>query len=324
MSSKFLASMIPDALNVRCYCNPCCSTCVVIPDTMCDTTFQIDHGFPNVAPESYEFPRHADVEMDLLMRTLHENPDFFDPAAFPALPLPMTTLQGGYEEDFGASEQPQMFATDFYEPNPTTQTPVASPDPSLPAQGPAQFEEFSLATQLPGLNDYSGTFAIPDTAPTMVNSTKFQPYEPYSAQYFFTTPPDTPPNMFPPVPSVSMQSAPCGRQPTSSNADPTPTIRKLLQQKKKRITAVPCHINSVCTTCQTRTTSLWRRNHLGEIECNACNLYFRKNNCKRPMTLRKDEIMKRKRKPRLEPSQSTADTAAITNTPVEVKSELFA
>ncbi|GMT34967.1 hypothetical protein PFISCL1PPCAC_26264, partial [Pristionchus fissidentatus] len=68
--------------------------------------------------------------------------------------------------------------------------------------------------------------------------------------------------------------------------------------QKKRIQAVSCHSNSICANCGTRDTSLWRRNNTGEIECNACNLYFRKNGRKRPMSLKKGVIMKRNRKPR--------------------------
>ncbi|GMT02959.1 hypothetical protein PENTCL1PPCAC_25133, partial [Pristionchus entomophagus] len=68
--------------------------------------------------------------------------------------------------------------------------------------------------------------------------------------------------------------------------------------QKKRIQAVSCHSNSICANCGTRDTSLWRRNTTGEIECNACNLYFRKNGRKRPMSLKKGVIMKRNRKPR--------------------------
>uniref|UniRef100_W6N9L9 Zinc finger domain containing protein n=2 Tax=Haemonchus contortus TaxID=6289 RepID=W6N9L9_HAECO len=325
--------MIRDIVNACYWPGPCCSANVVVPDTMCDTAFQIDHGFPNAAaggcsvssgPFDY---RQTDIEMDSLMQTIQENPNFYDSATFLPPSLPMTTLQGGgYEDNYGVNEQPRMFTTEYaYNQKypPTTQTPVGSPDPAAQGQVPAQFEEFSLATQLPRLNDYNGAYIVPDTTPAMVDSTKFQSFEPYSAQYFFTTPPDTPPNMYPPLQQLPAQPTTCVRQPASSDPDPTPTIRKLLQQKKKRIAAVPCHINSVCTTCHTRTTSLWRRNHLGEIECNACNLYFRKNNCKRPVTLRKDEIMKRKRKPRLESTQSSS-TTAMTSTSMDIKPELFA
>ncbi|KJH42247.1 GATA zinc finger [Dictyocaulus viviparus] len=74
---------------------------------------------------------------------------------------------------------------------------------------------------------------------------------------------------------------------------------------KKRIQAVPCHSNSICANCKTTETTLWRRAKTGEIECNACNLYFRKNNTKRPMSLCKDTIMKRNRKPRADTSTTT-------------------
>ncbi|KHJ77951.1 GATA zinc finger, partial [Oesophagostomum dentatum] len=188
--------------------------------------------------------------------------------------------------------------------SPAIQTPHSSPEP-VPGSAQGQFEEFSLATQLPVLNGYSASYATAEPTPNAMNSTQFQNFEPYSVQYFFTTPPDTPPSI-PMLPSSAPANFCSARPNSSKSCDPTPTIRKLLQQKKKRMPAVPCHVNSVCTTCKTRTTSLWRRNHLGEIECNACNLYFRKNNCKRPVTLRKDEIMKRKRKPRID-SEHPAD-----------------
>ncbi|KJH45096.1 GATA zinc finger [Dictyocaulus viviparus] len=222
------------------------------------------------------------------------------------------TLQASYDDDFKSNQQQQMFRSEFFEPSTTSQTPTTNADTPPPGSvTPLHFEEFSLATQLPTLNDYTAAYTAAESMTTAINLTKFQALEPYSAQYFFTTPPDTPPGMLPVTASIVASSLPNLRQSCStSTSDPTPTIRKLLQQKKKRITAVPCHINSVCSTCQTRTTSLWRRNHLGEIECNACNLYFRKNNCKRPVTLRKDEIMKRKRKPRHNSSHPIDNTTA--------------
>lgn len=87
--------------------------------------------------------------------------------------------------------------------------------------------------------------------------------------------------------------------PTHSNYSPPPQD-PLVQRPpiKKRMPAVQCHVNSICANCKTRETTLWRRNQEGDIECNACNLYFRKNNRKRPLSLRKDGIMKRNRKPR--------------------------
>ncbi|KIH54624.1 GATA zinc finger [Ancylostoma duodenale] len=225
-----------------------------------------------------------------------------DPTALCLPPAPIT-LHGCFEDGYGIAQQ-QHLASVYYEPSSAVQTPLSSPEAPVGAT-PGQFEEYSLATQLPVLNGYNGTYARSETATTMVTSTKFRSLEQYSAQYFFTTPPDTPPSVLAMAP-LSAPPNPCSTQPNSSqNSDPTPTIRKLLQQKKRRMPAVPCHVNSVCTTCKTRTTSLWRRNHLGEIECNACNLYFRKNNCKRPATLRKDEIMKRKRKPRVDSSHTT-------------------
>ncbi|CAB3400828.1 unnamed protein product [Caenorhabditis bovis] len=87
-----------------------------------------------------------------------------------------------------------------------------------------------------------------------------------------------------------------------SNFTPPPQDPLVPEQKpiKKRMAAVQCHQNSICSNCKTRETTLWRRNGEGGVECNACNLYFRKNNRKRPLSLRKDGIMKRNRRPRNE------------------------
>ncbi|CAD5227738.1 unnamed protein product [Bursaphelenchus okinawaensis] len=68
--------------------------------------------------------------------------------------------------------------------------------------------------------------------------------------------------------------------------------------KPKRKPTQNCHKFSICSNCKTDTTTLWRRKANGDIECNACNLYFRKNNCPRPLKLQKRGIMKRARNPR--------------------------
>ena len=60
------------------------------------------------------------------------------------------------------------------------------------------------------------------------------------------------------------------------------------------------HVNSVCSHCGTDETSQWRRTTAGAIECNACNMYVRKNGRARPLSLRKVGIQKRRRNPRME------------------------
>ncbi|KAI6197742.1 GATA-type domain-containing protein [Aphelenchoides besseyi] len=70
---------------------------------------------------------------------------------------------------------------------------------------------------------------------------------------------------------------------------PTKTIKKKVTQN--------CHQNSVCSNCRAVKTTLWRRNHNGEVECNACNLYYRKNNRRRPEKLQARGIMRRTRNP---------------------------
>ncbi|EEB17814.1 GATA-binding factor, putative [Pediculus humanus corporis] len=53
-----------------------------------------------------------------------------------------------------------------------------------------------------------------------------------------------------------------------------------------------------CSNCNTATTSLWRRNSLGEPVCNACGLYYKLHGVNRPLAMKKDSIQTRKRKPK--------------------------
>ncbi|XP_037079608.1 transcription factor GATA-4-like [Pollicipes pollicipes] len=56
--------------------------------------------------------------------------------------------------------------------------------------------------------------------------------------------------------------------------------------------------HSMCTNCGTTQTTLWRRNNEGEPVCNACGLYFKLHGIRRPLSMRKDGIQTRKRKPK--------------------------
>ncbi|XP_058796252.1 putative uncharacterized protein DDB_G0279653 isoform X2 [Phymastichus coffea] len=53
-----------------------------------------------------------------------------------------------------------------------------------------------------------------------------------------------------------------------------------------------------CTNCGTSTTTIWRRNLKGEMVCNACGLYYKLHGVNRPMTMRRDTIHTRRRRPK--------------------------
>ncbi|KAL6255433.1 hypothetical protein P5V15_013768 [Pogonomyrmex californicus] len=53
-----------------------------------------------------------------------------------------------------------------------------------------------------------------------------------------------------------------------------------------------------CANCNTSNTTLWRRNNNGEPVCNACGLYFKLHNVNRPLSMKKEGIQTRKRKPK--------------------------
>lgn len=67
-------------------------------------------------------------------------------------------------------------------------------------------------------------------------------------------------------------------------------------------------VGLTCSNCQTNTTSLWRRNNVGEPVCNACGLYFRLHGVNRPLAMKKDSIQTRKRKPKTSSSGTSGAT----------------
>ncbi|KAI5693801.1 hypothetical protein M8J75_005967 [Diaphorina citri] len=68
--------------------------------------------------------------------------------------------------------------------------------------------------------------------------------------------------------------------------------KKALQQTGNKRSGVSC------ANCSTTCTTLWRRNNNGEPVCNACGLYFKLHNVNRPLSMKKESIQNRKRKPK--------------------------
>ncbi|XP_060810273.1 transcription factor GATA-6 isoform X2 [Amyelois transitella] len=73
-------------------------------------------------------------------------------------------------------------------------------------------------------------------------------------------------------------------------------------QKAKPQQSLPTNGNRrvgvTCANCRTANTTLWRRNNNGEPVCNACGLYYKLHNVNRPLSMKKDGIQTRKRKPK--------------------------
>lgn len=67
-----------------------------------------------------------------------------------------------------------------------------------------------------------------------------------------------------------------------------------------------------CANCKTTTTTLWRRNNQGEPVCNACGLYFKLHNVNRPLSMKKEGITTRKRRPKNTSSQAHHGPVTIT------------
>lgn len=70
------------------------------------------------------------------------------------------------------------------------------------------------------------------------------------------------------------------------------------EEKSSRRLSASRRAGLTCSNCHTVTTSLWRRNTIGEPVCNACGLYFKLHSVNRPLSMKKDTIQTRKRKPK--------------------------
>lgn len=79
------------------------------------------------------------------------------------------------------------------------------------------------------------------------------------------------------------------------------TVRMGPRQAKPKAAAAAANnrrTGVTCANCNTNSTTLWRRNNEGNPVCNACGLYYKLHNMNRPLSMKKEGIQKRKRKPK--------------------------
>ncbi|KAL0081072.1 hypothetical protein J3Q64DRAFT_1756430 [Phycomyces blakesleeanus] len=67
-------------------------------------------------------------------------------------------------------------------------------------------------------------------------------------------------------------------------------------------------IQTLCTNCRTTTTPLWRRDLKGNPLCNACGLYLKLHNEKRPLSMKTNVIKKRQR---CDTGNTTSSSASV-------------
>ncbi|KTW29295.1 hypothetical protein T552_01250 [Pneumocystis carinii B80] len=72
-------------------------------------------------------------------------------------------------------------------------------------------------------------------------------------------------------------------------------MRPLGFHRKKSSNSQRSSIKLVCVNCEVTETSLWRKNELGKPICNACRLYEKMHNTQRPVTMRKEYVIRRRR-----------------------------
>ncbi|XP_065162944.1 transcription factor GATA-6-like isoform X2 [Atheta coriaria] len=85
--------------------------------------------------------------------------------------------------------------------------------------------------------------------------------------------------------------------PPYSGVNTRPLLHNTEEKSSRRLSATR-RVGLTCSNCHTSTTSLWRRNAVGEPVCNACGLYYKLHGVNRPLAMKKDNIQTRKRKPK--------------------------
>jgi hypothetical protein len=190
-----------------------------------------------------------------------------------------------------------------------------------------EYPKVTSSTALPAFNRLSTLHtnshhrSASYTVPSSSNYNDWQYTEPASAlQYNILSPGATRSRPLSASASLSAMAAEPGHggvpdfyknyYPSYNGANRAPSLHTTEEKSSRRLSASR-RVGLTCTNCHTSTTSLWRRNSVGEPVCNACGLYFKLHGVNRPLAMKKDSIQTRKRKPKGSKDNSTR--SAITN-----------
>ncbi|XP_067928700.1 transcription factor GATA-4-like isoform X2 [Watersipora subatra] len=97
--------------------------------------------------------------------------------------------------------------------------------------------------------------------------------------------------------------------------------RPLMKSAQRRLSSSRRQA-ATCANCHTTSTTLWRRDNEGQPVCNACGLYYKLHNVNRPLTMKKDGIQTRKRKPKSSNKEKPAKPKSNPNTVQSASSHL--
>ncbi|KAK6742768.1 hypothetical protein RB195_010186 [Necator americanus] len=128
---------------------------------------------------------------------------------------------------------------------------------------------------------------------TVPSDGRFQEAKPTPRSYIAISPPFLPTYPITLASVPPLHEVPTTRTKTKTARPLCHHARYVLEEKPKR--SPTANDNMECTNCGTKNTSAWRRSAEGKSECNACNLFFRKNGRKRPASMRRDTIARRYR-----------------------------
>uniref|UniRef100_A0A0A9WYJ1 Transcription factor GATA-4 n=2 Tax=Lygus hesperus TaxID=30085 RepID=A0A0A9WYJ1_LYGHE len=238
-------------------------------------------------------------------------------------PTDIHSLQTGYtagspsQDHFSPSAMYQPSAGSVYSNGLQNFYSTAMPSSPDPNENNASAPQHLSWTPLTG-DDYGSANSLKLNARSSLPAftQRFRPYPssayhlPTQQEAFWPTPTSvgvTHSHQYPAATSLSqMASGPSGGEVLRSSLYqsspalfPRPSqVTSTFDDKPNRRSSTKGRQGLTCSNCNTGTTALWRRNAQGEPVCNACGLYYKLHGVNRPLTMRKDCIQTRKRKPK--------------------------